>query len=219
MNAIVIVLVYAVLSSLGGGFANIAPFASGMIALVLLAMKDETGSMDGAWLGIGIAAILFLPSLPMMLPPMSDTHVRDAGDIALEQRQLAQEMSDKGVEIDADNNGHFIVTANIGSFYIPMIVDTGATVVALTYEDAAQMGLVHDGMEFNIPVETANGRAMAAYIILPRIEIRGIDVTGVPAVIAQPGTNAISLLGMSYLRRLTHFLVADDKLILYQKKS
>lgn len=119
-------------------------------------------------------------------------------------------------ELKANRGGHFITEADINGAAIEVLVDTGATVVALSYEDAQVAGLRPGNLEFNVPVSTANGIAMAARVKIDRISIDGIEVENVEGMVAQEGALQGTLLGMSFLSRLASFKVEDG--ILYLKE-
>ena len=95
-----------------------------------------------------------------------------------------------------------------------MIVDTGASSIVLTPEDARAAGIDVDEMTFRVPVLTANGRTMAARIWLEDVAIGPRDRTRVEALIAQPGALSQSLLGMSFLSRLRSYEFSGDYLTL-----
>lgn len=117
-------------------------------------------------------------------------------------------------ELKADSRGHFIVQAEINGRDIWVMVDTGATAVALSYEDAKEAGLRPGSLDFNIPITTANGVGMAARVKLDRVEIDGVRVYDVDGVVLPEGALRGSLLGMSYLSRLRGFKVEDGVLYL-----
>lgn len=110
------------------------------------------------------------------------------------------------------DNGHFKVLAEVNGQTVPMIVDTGASAVVLTYEDAEKAGLPVADLRFTSPVNTANGQTHAAKIWLNAISVGGIDETRVPAMVAQKGDLFQSLLGMTYLDRLSSWSVRGDRL-------
>lgn len=117
-------------------------------------------------------------------------------------------------ELKADTRGHFIVQAEINGRDIWVMVDTGATAVALSYEDAKEAGLRPGSLDFNIPITTANGVGMAARVKLDRVEIDGVRVYDVDGVVLPEGALRGSLVGMSYLSRLRSFKVEDGVLYL-----
>jgi len=118
-------------------------------------------------------------------------------------------------ELKANQGGHFITSADINGTSILVLVDTGATVVALSYEDARDAGLRPGNLDFNVPVSTANGIARAARVKIDRISIDGLRVEDVDGLVLPEGALRGTLLGMSFLGRLDSFRVEDG--ILYLK--
>lgn len=122
------------------------------------------------------------------------------------------------VEVARARDGDFNVRVEINGNRIPMLVDTGASSVVLTPEDAVAVGLPIEFLRYDIPIDTANGRGRAAAVVLDRIEIAGsIEERDVPALIASPGTLKHSLLGMTFLSRLASFEIRGEKLVMRAK--
>lgn len=109
-------------------------------------------------------------------------------------------------------NGHFETTATINGIDVSTLVDTGASTVALTYEDAARAGIDTGALVFGIPVMTANGQAMAAPVTLDQVAIGPIIRSNVRATVAEPGRLSQSLLGMSFLSTLSFLQMQTDEL-------
>ncbi len=118
------------------------------------------------------------------------------------------------VEIARGRVGEFNVTTHVNGGTIPMVLDTGASAVVLTQEAAKAAGLPLEVLNYNVTVDTANGRTKAASVTLDRIGVGGLVERSVPALIAQPGQLRTSLLGMSFLNRLESWEVRGDKLIM-----
>lgn len=118
------------------------------------------------------------------------------------------------VAIKRDNNGHYQAQIEIDGLRIPMLVDTGATIVALRSEDAERVGLNPAPSAYNAPISTANGQIMAARITLREVRLDNITVSNVPAVIMPRGALSQSLLGMSFMNKLSKFEIADGELVL-----
>ena len=118
------------------------------------------------------------------------------------------------VKIRKRLNGHFTANVDVNGKSISMIVDTGASSIVLTPEDAKRVGIDIDGMTFGVPVLTANGRTMAARVWLGEVAIGPLDRTKVEALVAQPGALSQSLLGMSFLSRLRSYEFSGDYLTL-----
>jgi aspartyl protease family protein len=96
-----------------------------------------------------------------------------------------------------------------------MVLDTGASSVVLSREDAKAAGLPIEVLSYTVPIETANGRTRAASVRLDRIAVGGLVERSVEALVAQPGQLKTSLLGMSFLNRLQSWEVRGDRLVLH----
>lgn len=114
----------------------------------------------------------------------------------------------------ADHRGHFATDALIDGQRLTMLVDTGATTCALTFEDAERMGLRVNASEFRVPVQTANGTAYGARVRIPSMRVGNIVVHGVDGMVMPRGVLSTSLLGMSFLKRLNEFSMNGNRLTL-----
>lgn len=131
---------------------------------------------------------------------------------AADERTESQDQGNTLV-FNAGPHGHFFVDASVDGESINFLVDTGASLIALTRDDAERMGLNMDTLQYSARVKTANGTARVAPITLREVAIDDIVVENVRAVVVEsPMQN--SLLGMSFLRRLDGFEVRDNQLIL-----
>ncbi len=120
----------------------------------------------------------------------------------------------RSVEIGRTNAGDFAVSAQINGARVAMVLDTGASSVVLTRDDAKAAGLPLEVLTYTVNIDTANGRARAAPVTLDRIAIGGLEERSVEALVAQPGQLKTSLLGMSFLNRLQSWEVSGDRLLL-----
>ncbi|MEX2518904.1 MAG: TIGR02281 family clan AA aspartic protease [Paracoccaceae bacterium] len=118
------------------------------------------------------------------------------------------------VEIRKAWDGHFRAQTQVNGATIAMLIDTGASVVLLTYEDAAAAGLEPETLAFTQPVATANGRAHVAAVTLPQLAVGVVTLGRVRAAVAEEGKLRTSLLGMSFLGRLRETSFRGDRLIL-----
>jgi aspartyl protease family protein len=110
------------------------------------------------------------------------------------------------------HGGDFALGAQINGARVPMVLDTGASSVVLTHEAARAAGLPLQMLDYNVSVDTANGRTRAALVTLDRLAVGGLTERAVPALIAQPGQLKSSLLGMTFLNRLESWEVRGDRL-------
>jgi aspartyl protease family protein len=118
------------------------------------------------------------------------------------------------VEVARTNSGDFDVSARINGVRVPMVLDTGASSVVLTQQDAKAVGLPLEVLNYTVSIDTANGRTRAAEVTLDRLAVGGLEERSVEALIVQAGQLRTSLLGMSFLNRLQSWQVSGDRLIL-----
>lgn len=118
------------------------------------------------------------------------------------------------ITIAADHNGQYNTIAEIEGQRIAMLVDTGASVIALRHEDALRLGVSPMPSDFTVRISTANGEIRAARTTLRAVRIENMTVRDVSAVVMPQGALSKSLLGMSFLRKLSRFEIASGNLIL-----
>jgi aspartyl protease family protein len=123
--------------------------------------------------------------------------------------------SARAVQIPRGQAGEFTLQAKINGVAAPMVVDTGATSVVLTYETAKAAGLPLELFEYNVDLETASGHTKAARLTLDRLAIGSLVERSVPALVVPHGQMKTNLLGMSFLNRLESWEVRADHLMLH----
>jgi aspartyl protease family protein len=110
----------------------------------------------------------------------------------------------------ADRRGHFSLTATVNVAPIRVVADTGASLVALTLDDARTAGIGRSELVFNQLTETANGRVRFAPVMLREVRIGQLSIENVPAAVIENLDQ--SLLGMSFLKRLKSFEMREGAL-------
>lgn len=109
-------------------------------------------------------------------------------------------------------NGHFEADVAVNGQTIEMLVDTGASMVALSHEDAERIGIDLSRLSYSMTVMTANGRGRAAPVTLDQVAIGPIVRNNVAASVAEDGRLDQSLLGMSFLETLGSLQMQTDEL-------
>lgn len=113
----------------------------------------------------------------------------------------------------ADRSGHVYVAASINGSETRMLVDTGATLIALRVEDARSAGFSLASLRYDGHVNTANGAARAAHVKLREVRLGQLAFENVDAVVIDAAL-PVSLLGMSFLRRLDGYEMRDGQLVI-----
>ena len=143
-----------------------------------------------------------------------------AQPVSLSARPLtpvaAAEVRSRSVTVPRDSRGQFEIDALVNGHHVDFMVDTGASVIALTAHDAARLGIRPSQNAFVAEVRTANGKVRAAPARLDAVRVGGIEVRDVPALVLPDGALSDNLLGLAFLSRLRRFEYSDGKLVLEQ---
>ncbi|HEX2448959.1 MAG TPA: TIGR02281 family clan AA aspartic protease [Methyloceanibacter sp.] len=160
------------------------------------------------WLALGLGLIAVYAYKDELMPIAA----RVVGEL-LPGSAMTVEQSSGGlteVKIRKRLDGHFTAITKVNGKSISMIVDTGASSIVLTPEDAKKAGIDVGALSYRVPVLTANGRTVAARVRLAEVAIGPLDRRDVDALVAQPGALTQSLLGMSFLSRLRSYEFSGD---------
>jgi aspartyl protease family protein len=141
--------------------------------------------------------------------------VARAGDSVSDMLRGRAGSQARAVQIPRGQGGEFTLRARINGVNTPMVIDTGATWVVLTWETAKAAGLPLELLEYNVDVETAGGHTRAARLTLDRLAIGKLVERSVPALVVPRGQMKTNLLGMSFLDRLERWEVRADRLMLH----
>jgi aspartyl protease family protein len=117
--------------------------------------------------------------------------------------------------IEADPRGQYVTDALVNGSPVRMMIDTGATFVAISASTAARLGLV-PGPAPKWTIKTANGASIASPVALDSLSIGGLYMNDVEALILAPEAGEVNLIGASFLKRLVSVEQRDGMLILRQ---
>lgn len=146
--------------------------------------------------------------------PASDTPAAADDDKPTEETSASRASLGRTVQLKAGAHGHFHSRIHVNGRAVQAMVDTGASIVALTFEDARNAGIhVRDG-DYTHRVSTANGVARVALVTLDSVAIEDIVVRDVRAAVAEPGKLTTTLLGMSFLGQLRRTQMSRGVLVL-----
>jgi len=122
----------------------------------------------------------------------------------------------RSLSIPRDARGHFQTEGRIDGQRIGFMVDTGASMIALNETSAALFGLRPSRGDYNATVTTANGTIKAARTRLAMVDIGGLVVRDVDAMVLPDEALSENLLGLSFLSKLKRFEYANGKMVLEQ---
>ena len=122
----------------------------------------------------------------------------------------------RNISISPDGRGHFQAEGRIDGQRIQFMVDTGASVVALNERSAARLGLYPSPGDYKATVTTANGTIKAARTRLAMLDIGGLVVRDVDAMVLPDEALWENLLGLSFLSKLKRYEYANGRLVLEQ---
>lgn len=121
--------------------------------------------------------------------------------------------SAQGFEVQRARDGHFYLTLQVNGKNIPFVVDTGATDIVLSRDDAEKIGIDPESLSYIGRANTANGVVKTATTVLDRIALGDTVDYDVRASV-NGGQMDGSLLGMAYLNRFSEISMRGDRLIL-----
>lgn len=115
-----------------------------------------------------------------------------------------------------DTSGHFSFNAMLNGTHVKVLVDTGASSVAINRTTARRIGIRVEDKDFRHFARTANGKARYAMARIDEVRIDGVTVRGVDALVLADQSLDGTLLGMSFLNRLEGYRFEGNKLTLVE---
>ena len=113
--------------------------------------------------------------------------------------------------LEREDNGHFFTVADVNGEPIKFVVDTGATTVALTQDDARRAGIKFDPGQFEVVGSGASGAVRGQEVLLEDVVLDGKRVSGIHALVLDG--LGISLLGQNYLSHVDISIVGDKMIL------
>ena len=151
-------------------------------------------------------ALLAIGGLQVLAGPAS--HAR--ADVAL---RGSEGSGPEPARLAKTPDGHYWADAQVDGHAVHFLIDTGASSVFLTAQDARRLGLERAGLVFDQTVRTVGGDSLAAHVKLGSISVNGVRISDVDALVIERDMPS-SLLGMSYLGRLSRFEATPTSLVL-----
>src|SRR6478752_6574424 len=122
----------------------------------------------------------------------------------------------RSLNISRDGRGHFQTEGRIDGQRVGFMVDTGASVIALNETSAARIGVRPSQNDYDATVTTANGKVKAARTRLAMVDVGGLIVRDVDALVLPDEALSENLLGLSFLSKLKRFEFANGRMMLEQ---
>src|SRR5712691_146852 len=144
-------------------------------------------------------------------PAFANTASRNAAPA-----EISAQDAIRSISLPRDARGHFATEGRIDGQRIAFMIDTGASVVALNETSAARFGLRPTPGQYTATVTTANGTIKAARARLPMVDVGGLVVRDVDALVLPDQALSENLLGLSFLSKLKRFAYADGRMVLEQ---
>ena len=162
------------------------------------------------WGGIGLLLYAFAGNRLTQL--LQHTAPADASHAAASGPPSAARATPNSLVFHANAQGHVMLEGDVNGAPVQFLVDTGATVVALTLHDAEAAGISHNDLVYSMRFATANGDVRAAPVTLRELRIGQLVVNDVSAVVQENLFG--SLLGQSFLTRIDSYEMRDGVLTL-----
>jgi aspartyl protease family protein len=184
-----------------GMIKSVLPFAIGAVGLALLAPSFFDHAANAPAAPTASEAVAAAPA-----PADSAAPTNPGGRTSSGYRETA---------IEADAGGQYATEALVNGMPVRMMIDTGATFVAVSASTASRLGLV-PGPGPKWRIKTANGESAASPVTLDAVSFGGLYMKDVQALILAPEAGEANLLGASFLKRLVSVEQRDGMLILRQ---
>lgn len=134
-------------------------------------------------------------------------------DIRQTVRPMQSVVSEDRIELPRAPDGHYYLTAEVDGVPVRFVVDTGASQIVLSHDDAERIGIDTGKLAYMGRAFTANGEVRTAPVRLKSVAVGPVQHADVRAVVNQ-GEMGQSLLGMAYLQRFSSIEITGGKLVL-----
>ena len=163
-----------------------------------------------------IAALVLAGVMPRLMTNVGSAPATEAQPARRAEPPKQQTSSYRTVTVQGDRLGHFQVEGSVDGRRLDFMVDTGASLVALRERDANKLGIFPSPRDYTARTSTANGVIAVAPVRLSSLEINGIRIYDVGAVVIPDKALGVNLLGMSFLSRVRRFEMANGRLVMEQ---
>lgn len=175
-------------------------------------MKPIYMLISAAMIAAGV--FLFIPkNSEQQSPALAASATSDTGTVPPADQSTTSYA--KAAVISRRDDGHYWTNASVDGTSVEFMIDTGASIIALTPKDAQRIGIDMDALSYDGRINTAGGQIKGAYITIDEVRIGRVKIKNVDAVVLPDGLTQ-SLLGMSFLGQLYSYEFRQNQLIIRQ---
>ncbi len=187
--------------------AAIGAMVLGIVGSMLMRSVPALGRVLRAASTLGLVGILLLVVLQL-------SRMDPRFDLAVPQLGLPEQLVEGGeTRIPRAPDGHYWLRAEVNGRPANFLVDTGATLTAVSAETAAELGLEPRGAGLPVRMQTANGTVAAELTTIDELRFGNVVARGLDAIIA-PGLGPTNVIGMNFLSRLASMRLEGETMIL-----
>ena len=187
--------------------AAVAAMALGILGSMIIRRAPAFGKLLRAASTLGLMGILLLVVLQV-------SRMDPRFEMAVPQLGLPEQVVEGGeTRVDLARDGHFWLRATVNGESANFLVDTGATITAVSAQTAEAAGLEARGGALPIRMQTANGAIAAEMTSIDELRFGNVAARGIDAIIA-PGLGTTNVIGMNLLSRLASWRVEGNTMIL-----
>lgn len=163
---------------------------------------------------IGLAIGLTMPMEQSQTAPAPDAQASTSANLTETAPTPAPQSGwSDDVALPRAGDGHFYAEVLLDMAPTRMLVDTGASMIALTEDDALAAGVYWDASELTTVAQGASGPVRGVFVTLPQVALGGIEAHDVAAIVVPEGL-PVSLLGQSFLAHVDKVAIEGDAMVL-----
>jgi aspartyl protease family protein len=156
---------------------------------------------------LGLMGVLLLVALQL-------SRLDSRFDLAVPELGLPRQVVEgRETRVPLARDGHYWLRARVNGAPVDFLVDTGATLTAVSAETAERIGLEPRDAGIPVRMQTANGSVAAQLTTIDELTFGNVTARGIDAIIA-PGLGPTNVIGMNVLSRLASVQFADRTMIL-----